>query len=379
MVLRVNHEKFAVLLRDESLIKLASQSISEVTAKVYEQALRAIEPRIRAFRDTTLEHDGSQTEINLSTLPKVTTDDLLEALQGIKELSTAIGMSDGLTADLIELDHLKKRRKKDSESEDDVMVDGDPSQDREGDEASKDEESEFPMSSDPDQSASEAEDYLASNAKHDPQRRSLRDHLLLLARHPFKFLRHIKQISNHPESWTVPFPSLVESLQHYTVMQTITARHGQAAARITRILAEKGKVDEKNLWTLSLINQKTMRSYISTLHKAGVIGLQEIPRDNSRNVQRTMFLWFFDEDRYKSKMLQETYKSMARCLQRIKVEREKVKATEEKANRTDVIGREEKFLSLQEREALAKWRDVEAKVRSEIGRLDEIVAVLRNF
>lgn len=77
--------------------------------------------------------------------------------------------------------------------------------------------------------------------------------------------------------------------------------------------------------------------------------------------------------------MEECYKSMARCLQRAKVEREGVQTLLEKAERSDVVGREEEFLGEDERIGLEQWREKEERLLGEVGRLDELVAVLRDF
>ena len=381
LVLSINHDKFAVIMRSRSLISLANQSICTSTAKVYAEVLRTLEPKIRDCKEE-LETPDFGDGPELHALPQVSTDDIVAALRESTDLANAFGNVDTSRVNLTQNDHPKKRRKKkEPDSEDEVMVDGDASPDEDN---SDSEETLTIVSSDSEGVNGEA-DYdpnpaaKSSNNLKDPHRDTIRDHLLLLAQHPYKFLHHLPETPNLPERWSVSFPPLMAHLLHHALLQTITSRYGLPAARLTRLLSEKGKVDEKNLCSLSLLNQKIMRSYLTKLHQAGMIQLQEIPRDNSRNPQRTLYLWFFDIERCKAKLLQETYKTMARCLQRVRVEGEKVKSTVEKASRSDVIGREEEFLGVQEREALSKWRDMEEKIWGEVGRLDELVAMMRDF
>lgn len=379
LILRVNHAKFVVIMRNNCLIDLADQSISTSTSKVYAQVLRAIEPKIRECEIGV--EDDVDMEPDLSFLPQISTDELVNAFKDSAELANALGKIDASRIDLTRSDHPKKRRKKEGESDGDEMVDGNASPDEDEDGSySGDDDSAISSESDAVDGAAEYNPSPLPNiVSKDPHRETIRDHLLILARHPYKFLHHFPQTAVLPERWTVDYPPLAKNLAHHTVMQTITSRHGLMAARLTRILIKKGKVDEKNLCWISLLNQKVMRSYLASLHKAGMIQLQEVPRDGSRNPQRTMFLWFFDAERCKAKMLEETYKIMARCLQRARVEGDKVKGTVEKANRSDVIGKEEQFLAFQEREALERWKGVEERIWTEVGRLDDLVAVIRDF
>ncbi|KAL2041681.1 hypothetical protein N7G274_005465 [Stereocaulon virgatum] len=385
-ILRINHDKFAVIMRNRSLVALAEQSICKTTAKVYAEVLRRLESKVRNCKEETGAPDfGDGPELH--ALPQVSTDDIVAALRHSTDLANAFGNVDASRVNLRQSDHPKRRRRREeSDSEDEVMKDGNASRGEEEDEDDSDSEALLTSaSSESEEEKGEAEYDPSSSTKtrakapENPQLNTIRDHLLLLAQHPYQFLHHFPETPILPEKWTVYFAPLMAHLTHHTLLRTITSRYGLRAARLTRLLSEKGKVDEKNLCSLSLLNQKTMRSYLTALHQAGMIQLQEVPRDNSRNPQRTLYLWFFDIERCKAKMLQETYKSMARCLQRVQVEGDKVKSTVEKASRSDVIGREEEFLGVQEREALRKWREMEDKIWGEVARLDDMVAIMRDF
>ena len=378
LVLCINHDKFAVALRNRSLTALADEAICKSTSKVYAEVLRKLETSTRACKESYEVPDiGDGPE--LGNLPYVSTDDLVHVIKNVEELGEILGKVEGNSANAKELEHPKKRRKKrELESGDEALVVGDASPDEDDDESDSENGDE---SSDSDQANGDAEYSLNSHPKvpEDTHRRLIRDHLLLLAKHPYPFLQHMPETAVLPERWAIYYQPLMKSIIHHVLIQIITTRYGHPAARLTRLLSERGKVDEKNLCSLSLLNQKSMRSYLTSLHKAGMIQLQEIPRDNSRNPQRTLYLWYFDAERCRVKILQETYKTMVRCLQRVRVEGDKVKGTLEKASRTDVIGREEEFLGVQEREALEKWRQVEERIWGELGRLDELVGILRDF
>ena len=77
-------------------------------------------------------------------------------------------------------------------------------------------------------------------------------------------------------------------------------------------------------------------------------------------------------------LIEDTYKCMTRCLQRMKVERDKVKPTIEKSERTDVRGKEERLLAKAELAVLKGWRKKEEWLLGEVGRLDELIFVLRD-
>ena len=369
-------------MRNDQLVDLADRTISKVTAGVYAEVLRALEPRIQNCQDEPDNSSETDAEADLSSLPQISTDELVGAIKDSSELANTLGQSNDGRLDMAQFDHPKKRRKKEVMSEDQATIDSEASLDEEEDASDSNEEDNIPgVSSDPEEINGEADldSTPLTSFPHDPHHDIIRNHLLVLAIHPLSFLHHLPKTSILPERWTINFPSLTKNVIHHTLLTTITSRHGLPAARLTRILFEKGKTDEKVLCSTSLLAQKAMRSYLLPLHKAGMIGLQEVPRDNSRNPQRTNFLWFFDLERCKAKILEETYKTMARCLMRARVEVEKVKGTVEKASRSDVIGKEKEFLEVQELEALNAWREMDERIWGEVSRLDGLVACLRDF
>jgi len=382
ITLRINHDKFALISRNNHLIELADQSICTSTSKVYAEVLRSIQPGVLQCKDEAGIVEDDDMRSDLSSLPQVSTDELVYTLRDSAELGKALGKVDASRIDLTQNRHRKKRRKKEADSDDEVMADGDASSDESEDEEGVSNGNASNISSDSDEANGQAEynpNSHPSTVPNNTLRETIRDHLLLLTHHPLEFLHHFPQTASHPERWTVNFPALTGNVIRHTLMQNITYRHGMLATRLVRILLEEGKVGEKELCTISLIKQQTLRSYLAALHQDGVAHLQEVPRDAARTVQRTIFLWFFDIERYKAKMLEDSYKAMARCVQRARVEGDKVKATVEKANRSDVVGKEEQYLTIQEREALEKWRAVEERIWGEVGRLDDLVAVIRDY
>ena len=362
-------------MRNDHLVEFAGRTIGLVTAGVYAHVLGALEPNVQACREEPENLNEPGTEIDLHFLPQITTAELEGAIRDSPELTSALGRPDDGRLDMAQFDHPKKRRKKERAIDGEVILDEAEAS------GSNDDDNVSDASSDPENSKSEMDvdlNALPSN-RYDPNRDAIRNHLLILAMHPLRFLHHLPKTSTLPERWTIDYPTLMNNVTRQLLLETIRSRHGLPAARLTRILFDKGKTDEKVLCSISLLAQKTMRSYLLPLHEAGMIGLQEVPRDNSRNPQRTNFLWFFDPGRCKAKILEETYKTMARCLRRLRVEREKVKGTIEKANRSDVVGREEELLGVQELEALNVWKEMDEKTWGEVLRLDDLVASLRDF
>lgn len=220
------------------------------------------------------------------------------------------------------------------------------------------------------------DDGLLSN--HGTSMSSIKQHLHLLAEDEHEFVR-LNEKDNGLVEWSVDFHGLSGQLRQYELERTITARFGTVATRMIRIFLDKGKLDEKQISNLALIHQKQMRAALTVMHEAGHLELQEVPRDNNRQPSRTMFLWYFDPERCRQLVVEQTYKAMARCLQRAKVERLAIQTLIDKAERTDVVGNEDQYLSVEERVVLSRWREKEEKLLGEVARLDDLVGVLRDY
>lgn len=203
-----------------------------------------------------------------------------------------------------------------------------------------------------------------------------RTHLEILCEQPFRFLFHSME---YPDKYVVHYSDLSIHLRNADILRIISARFDKYSVRVIRVLMEKGKMDEKHLQGIVLMSAKELRQNLAMLKQAGFLELQEVPREAQRQPSRTMYLWFYDPDRVRKMLIEDTYKCMARCLQRMKVEREKIKPTIEKSERSDVRGQEEKLLAKAELDVLKAWRRKEEWLLGEVGRLDELVFVLRDF
>ena len=128
-----------------------------------------------------------------------------------------------------------------------------------------------------------------------------------------------------------------------------------------------------------LVNRKEAKTTAAELRQAGIVGVQEVPKDSARTLNQIIYLWFFDQDQTRRLLLNQTYRSMSRFLQRLRVEREAARTVLEKAARTDVKGHEDEFLSDAEKKQLADLDVTEEKLLLQLGRLDDTVAILRDF
>lgn len=379
-------------------MQLATQVIGISTAQVYAELLRLLELQVafcgpEPYSEPTIYVD-SDDDPDPEDGPRASTIDLTSRMVDYGNLSEGIAESDPANINISQIIHPKKPRRK-------IILNGmgevesqsssnDTDDDNSFDNAKQSKSAEVNGTKDTNvhhQLKSHCEEkYHKSRASdgnttsiHFPNEDHVRQHLLLLAEHPYKFVTYIRRRSHYPESWTVNFPSLAHRLRVVELEKIIMACHGLEGLRVIRILQVKGKLAEKELGASALMNQKVMRCILTAMHQSGHIELQEIPRDAQRQPSRCIFLWYFDTERCRQTVLEQTYKTMVRCIQRIKVEREAIRSIISKAARTDVIGNEEKFLSLEERTVLEVWREKEEKLLGEMQRLDDVVSVLRGY
>lgn len=384
-MVRINHDKFSVVTRNQRLVELAAKCIGTVTSKVYAEVLRQLEPDVLQCKEFIPSYEDPD-ERDTNSLPHVSVHDLAALLRDSADFDNAIGQPDPDKIDLTIIDHPKKLRRKESADLDiankvaatESLSSDENEDDRDSDNSDITSESDSLPSSLSVTSASKPSTASPSSRNRD-HISTIRQHLLLLCEHPHCFMHRLPRTSSIPEKWAVDFPALSKTLLDLTLAETLAARFGPFATRIANILAAKGKLDEKMLTALGLLNQKTMRSLVTAMHQSGYLQLQEIPRDANRQPSRTLFLWSWDADRARARLLEECYATMERLIRRARVERERVRETVDKATRTDVVGREEEFLAEGERAALGGWRAREERIWGEVGRLDDVVGVVRDF
>lgn len=202
-------------------------------------------------------------------------------------------------------------------------------------------------------------------------------HLCLLAQPPYNLTS--KRIIGGLITWTVEFRHLARKFRHLELERMVEARYGDVALRVIRVLHAKGKLDEKRLQEISLLPFKDLRQVLALMQSGGFVDLQEVPRDAQRQPSRTIYLWYYDADRIRSSVLEDTYKTMSRCLQRLRFERSRLKDFLEKTERSDVKGNEERYLSEAELHTLQQWKAKEALLLGEVSRLDDMIAVMRDY
>jgi DNA-directed RNA polymerase III subunit RPC3 len=335
MVLKVSWEKCNVALRSQALQNLAARSIGDVTASVYGALLELLEKKCpRCFDDLAIYSDEADEE---SAQPTSTTLDITDILDPTIDLASTLAGDDDDDYDAMEDEDVMKR-----ETPNDRFKGG-----------------------------------ASAFADRNKRLTLVEQHMALLAEHPRGFCQKVS--TRGKGEWRVNFPALVRWMQRNEVEQVINASHGSIATRIVRMMQAKGKLDEKQVANFSLMRQKDIRSLLTEMHEQGYVEAQEVPKDNSRQPSRTIFLWYYDPDRCRQLLLQRTYKAQARLIQRMQYEKDVVSEVVQKAERLDVVGHEDEYLTSGDKTVLRTWREFEEKLLIQLARQDDLVALLRDF
>ncbi|KAL9097686.1 MAG: hypothetical protein Q9165_000012 [Trypethelium subeluteriae] len=360
-ILRVNYEKFNVVFRNEQLNSLCERYLGEITATVYGTTLRCLEKHIsrcydpfEAAREAELsEEEGDECDDEEHMTPSVTSYEVEAALDPDVDLKAGLGYVSNAhdTEDGSRRQTPSNAVLDDDGDDDDVRV--------------------------PRTHSSRTNENHVSAVFGGECELFVRQHMGILREDPRHFIRWLS--TRGGGEWSVDFNSLTKYLIQTQIENTVTARFGREAARVIRVLHSKGKLDEKQVSKFGFFREKHVRTILTRLQEAGFLEVQEVPKDNARQPSRTLFLWFFDQDRCRRMLLNDTYQAMARLLQRAKFEKERIKEVLDKAERTDVRGKEDRFLTEHERMALRRWSEVEEILLTQLGRQDDLVTLFRDF
>lgn len=383
-MVRVNHEKCLVELRNHRLADFAGDTLGEVTGQVYRSLLDLLTVELSRCRPDPL--IGEQTGSPQTT---VTTMQIYEHLDDEVNVSGGIGKA---PKDNIDFDTAEKIRAGpyDSEEEDgsDIELPKPPARGRmaraaidsdDDDEDSDEEEVKTrppprPTTNGDRKTKVKFEDDATSK---DSRLDQMRQHLLLLAESKHRFVRHCG--THGRGQWTVDFGMLMDRLRESELDAYIEQSFGRHGLRLTRILRDKGKLDEKMLPSAALMKKSDVQGKMLAMQMAGLVDVQEVPKDNSRLANRTLFFWFFDGERTQSQLLDDIYKGMLRCLQTLDVERHKERNILSFVERKDVKGKEEEVMTAEHYNKYNKHLEEQQKLLGQVVRLDDMVAVFRDY
>ncbi|KAI0445625.1 RNA polymerase III subunit RPC82 [Xylaria telfairii] len=376
-VVRLNFDKCLVELRNQKLTEHVEDFVGETTAQVFAALLASVCRKV--YRCQYDQHTimTEEEEETYFTGVRVTTEDIFDHLCPGVDVSTGIGTA---SEEDIELRFAEKIRKYPPQIQgsrlqgtldegDEIMGSDDEDYDRSG-------ERNGPQHGSVTKNGVNhtGKNSGESQASRTEQIRQMRQHLLILAEARQQFVRHCGQ-----NEWTVDFGPLIQQLRYVELDTMIEDSFGRQGLRLTRILREKGKLDDKTLPAMALMRKPDVHVKMAEMEMAGFLEVQEVPRDNNRAANRTMFFWFFDEARTLKRVLDNACKSMVRCLERLEVERHKKKNELLAANRRDVQGKEEELLRGDVYNEYLEFLDIEKKLLSQVSRLDDLISIFQDF
>ncbi|KAH7156133.1 RNA polymerase III subunit RPC82-domain-containing protein [Dactylonectria macrodidyma] len=375
VVVRLNHERCLVELRNQRLSDLAADILGEVTGEVYRAALDLLTAEFSRCRpDALLDEETNSQQV------AVTSVEILEHLDESINVQFGIGKA---AKDKIDSESAERVRTappdEDYDSDDSdaappgrrpVLRTFDIGDDDDGD------EDEVPSGAANGDRETKVK-FEGAAAPKDSRLSQMRQHLLLLAESKQQFIRHCGTFGRG--QWTVDFSQLMARLRETELDAMIEQCHGRYGLRLTRILREKGKLDEKMLPSAALMKKSDVQGKMLAMQMAGLVDVQEVPRDNSRLANRTLFFWFFDKERSQSQALDDIYKAMLRCLQTLQVERHKERNILSFVERKDVQGKEEEVMTAEHYNKYNMHLEVQNKLLGQVMKLDELVAMLRDY
>jgi DNA-directed RNA polymerase III subunit RPC3 len=370
-----------VELRNRRLVQFASEMIGDTTSYVYAVVLRQITKRIPRCHDDPRMDIGDMPDEDGE--PRIVT-----TMEILDNLSTTIDVSVGIAKvprnridkHSAEAIHPKPpdphkiaflndgnedgQDDEDDEDDSDVEMNGNHNSENESDHDAK------PALN----GTKDSKVRFAEPAPKESRLDMLRQHLYMLSENKSQFIRHCGN-----GQWTVDFGLLIQHLREAELDTVIERTVGRQGLRLVRILRKKGKLDEKSLPSIALMKKTDVQNKMLEMEVAGFVEIQEVPRDSSRTANRTIFLWYTDTDRCIHTLLNNTYKTAARCLQRLAVHRRREKDVLLLTKRTDVKGREKDVMQKEYYDRFAKLLEIERKLLGHMMRMDEMVAVLRDY
>ncbi|KAJ4369685.1 RNA polymerase III subunit C82 [Neocucurbitaria cava] len=335
LVIRVSTDKIGVAMRTEQLVQLVEQRLGFVTARVYQTMLRMLEPSIPRCSEEWAEPPlpSGEPAMDTSIDPRllVTARDVAKKL---KDLDICEGLDPNAIVLVTKRGHVR--------STGSLSNPTDP-----------------------------------SKLSIDEKTRIVDRHIQLLSDDPFHFVTWHSRAGH--SQWQIEFEEIAKALIQSEIEKTVSARKGALGVKLIRALRKRGKLDERGTCNAMMMSAGDIRNVINDLTVQGFVQTQEIPKVERREAKHSLHLIWYDRQRAREKLLHDTYKGMVRILQRIAYERVKVQNLLAKAERSDVVGNEEKWLSKDELGALRKWKEVQEKLLLQLFREDELVATLRDF
>ncbi|KAF1990682.1 hypothetical protein K402DRAFT_417451 [Aulographum hederae CBS 113979] len=329
-VVRVNYRQTSVALRTHRLVAFASKHCHVTTAGVYDAVLRAMEPKIFA-RDRTITSDGKPSA-QTSPIIAVTLLEVIPLLHPSVDVKSGIYLEGELNVGMrtaVVPNH----------------------------------------SHDFDPSKPEYAGYMALVERH----------IEALCTHGHRFVDRAKSVKYGEKQWTVDFTRMQKVLFDEELSSTCRAKFGSFTTRVFRTVMKAGRLEDKTIVSKCLKKPKEVREALNRLERAEFLTYLELPKDKSGLSSKTIYLWTCNRHNLANALLEEAYTTMSKLVSKSEFEKISVRPVTEKANRPDVVGNEEKYLTNVEKEVLRKHSRAQQMIAMAINRCDDMVFTLRDM
>jgi len=363
-------------LRNRRLVQFVAELIGDTTAYVYGVLLKLLTKNLSRCRlDSSVDITEEDDENESRGAVFVTTSELLDNLKTVIDLSQGAGKTtpEDISAKAAERisQHAPRPQRLIEEAEVDGDASADESEDDSGSEDGYDADHKQPVAN---STKVKFADGAGPKESRLDRRGQLRQHLLLLAESSQGFIRHCGS-----DEWTVDFIPLMRVLREAELDSVIERKSGREGLRLVQILRAKGKLDEKALHNVALMRKPEVQQKMVEMQKAGFVHIQEVPKDNKADVKKSFFLWFCDADKSMAKLVDNSYKAMVRCIQVLDELRQNESDVLLLTQRTDVKGREKDVMRKEYYDRYSRFQDHERKLWGQVMRLDDLVALLRDY
>ncbi|KAI0086297.1 RNA polymerase III subunit RPC82-domain-containing protein [Irpex rosettiformis] len=224
---------------------------------------------------------------------------------------------------------------------------------------------------------------LATSSKHPSQMSLLKDYCAILAAadNPSHAGKAGSFLSVNGSKLQVEFEIIATRLRRRILEAITRERHGDEGVRIVCLLLSTGKMDEKQISKVGMMDPKDVRPLLTAMAAESIVSLQEVAKSADRNPARTFFLWYVDLQKAYAVIISNLYKTLHNIVRRRQVEEEEplLRAVLDKRQRSDVSQDEERLLTRNEREMLAKWEKKCEKLTVLEMRVEESVFILRDM
>lgn len=173
-----------------------------------------------------------------------------------------------------------------------------------------------------------------------------------------------------------PFTELNKIIKQNVYDGLIESSLGVSSLRLLRCIRTNRLVTEKTLCTLVLLKDKDVRHIVSKLIKINAVEIQELPKASDRSAARTVFLYRIDEAHQYQYMEDNLCWNLANLINKIELLKEKNKFLLAKAEREDVVGKEEELLLSSE---LTQLKMINEREMSSYVRLNRLLSLWEVF